>query len=142
MHVNAGLPEFNGCPDSDGDGIKDSEDACFNVAGLLVLNRCPDADEDGIADKDDMCPSTKGTKANNGCPDTDGDGIIDKNDKCATISGPSANGGCPWADTDGDGVLIKMITVKVKLVASNDGCPLLSSLRKLKVLKYCRSNFV
>jgi hypothetical protein len=29
-----GLKEFNGCPDTDGDGIEDSEDACPEVAGL------------------------------------------------------------------------------------------------------------
>ena len=31
-----GLVAFNGCPDADGDGIKDSDDACPNVAGLAV----------------------------------------------------------------------------------------------------------
>jgi hypothetical protein len=27
----AGLKEFNGCPDTDGDGIQDSADACPDV---------------------------------------------------------------------------------------------------------------
>lgn len=49
----AGLPQFNGCPDSDGDGIEDSKDACPNEAGPAEFNGCPDSDGDGIADKDD-----------------------------------------------------------------------------------------
>jgi hypothetical protein len=32
----AGLKEFNGCPDTDGDGIQDSADACPDVFGLAV----------------------------------------------------------------------------------------------------------
>jgi hypothetical protein len=38
----AGLKEFNGCPDTDGDGIQDSADACPDVFGLATLNGCPD----------------------------------------------------------------------------------------------------
>jgi hypothetical protein len=53
MHVQKLLvsKEFNGCPDTDGDGIQDSADA---VQTYLVLagNGCPDTDGDGIADKD------------------------------------------------------------------------------------------
>jgi hypothetical protein len=49
----AGLKEFNGCPDTDGDGIQDSADLS-RFAGLAALNGCPDGD--GIADKDDACP--------------------------------------------------------------------------------------
>jgi hypothetical protein len=37
----AGLKEFNGCPDTDGDGIQDSADACPDVFGLAALNGCP-----------------------------------------------------------------------------------------------------
>jgi hypothetical protein len=32
----AGLKEFNGCPDTDGDGIQDSADACPDVFGLAA----------------------------------------------------------------------------------------------------------
>jgi hypothetical protein len=56
----AGLKEFNGCPDTDGDGIQDSADACPDVFGLAALNGCPDTDGDGIADKDDACPDVFG----------------------------------------------------------------------------------
>jgi hypothetical protein len=65
----AGLKEFNGCPDTDGDGIQDSADACPDVFGLAALNGCPDTDGDGIADKDDACPDVFGLAALKGCPD-------------------------------------------------------------------------
>jgi hypothetical protein len=42
--------EFNGCPDTDGDGIQDSADACPDVFGLAALNGCPDTDGDGLVD--------------------------------------------------------------------------------------------
>ncbi|HBL79075.1 MAG TPA: cell envelope biogenesis protein OmpA, partial [Aequorivita sp.] len=54
---------FNGCPDTDGDGVPDHLDECPTVAGLAALNGCPDADGDGIADKDDACPNEAGPKA-------------------------------------------------------------------------------
>ena len=43
----AGL--INGCPDSDGDGIPDTQDACVNEAGSSEMNGCPDSDGDGVA---------------------------------------------------------------------------------------------
>ena len=55
-----GLKEFEGCPDSDGDGIPDNKDSCPDEAGIPELNGCPDADGDGIADKDDACPYVVG----------------------------------------------------------------------------------
>jgi outer membrane protein OmpA-like peptidoglycan-associated protein len=92
------------------------------------LNGCPDADGDGIADKDDACPNTKGTKEHKGCPDTDGDRVIDKNDACPTVAGPAANKGCPWPDTDNDGVLDKDdACVNQAGPASNNGCPQISA---------------
>ncbi len=75
--------------DSDGDGVKDKDDKCPNVAG--TANGCPDADGDGVADADDQCPDVAGTV--NGCPDTDGDGVADINDKCPNVAGPDQ--GCP-----------------------------------------------
>jgi chemotaxis protein histidine kinase CheA len=56
--------------DSDGDGFKNNEDPCPNVAG--TLGGCPDAD--GIADEQDTCPNEAGDQRFNGCPDSDGDG--------------------------------------------------------------------
>jgi hypothetical protein len=57
------LKEFNGCPDTDGDGIQDSADACPDVFGLATLNGCPDTDGDGIADVNDACPDVFGLAA-------------------------------------------------------------------------------
>lgn len=50
--------------DTDGDGVKDKDDKCPNVAG--TANGCPDEDGDGFADIDDKCPNIAGTE--NGCP--------------------------------------------------------------------------
>src|SRR5690606_33158423 len=88
---------MNGCPDSDGDGVADKDDACPNEAGTAALAGCPDADGDGVADKDDECPSEAGPSENNGCPwpDTDGDGVLDKDDQCPEVAGTVANNGCP-----------------------------------------------
>jgi hypothetical protein len=47
----AGLAAFNGCPDTDGDGVADKDDACPDVAGLVALKGCPDADGDGEAER-------------------------------------------------------------------------------------------
>ena len=93
----AGLEALNGCPDDDGDGIKNSDDDCPMNAGLAALNGCPDADGDGIKDADDACPNTAGVASLNGCPDRDGDGIADKDDGCPRQAGPSSNNGCPVA---------------------------------------------
>ena len=97
------LEAFNGCPDTDGDGIQDSEDACPMEAGLAEFNGCPDSDGDGVPDKDDACPTEAGPVELNGCPDRDGDGVADKDDKCPDVAGPAENDGCPWPDADGDG---------------------------------------
>jgi OOP family OmpA-OmpF porin len=93
----AGLPANNGCPvrDADQDGVPDDEDECPNEAGLATLNGCPDSDGDGIADKDDRCPDAPGARNAQGCPDSDGDGIADPDDRCPESVGPVTNNGCP-----------------------------------------------
>ena len=103
------MVEFNGCPDTDGDGISDQEDACPLVYGKKEFQGCPDTDGDGIIDGIDDCIETPGPKENNGCPwpDTDEDGLLDKEDDCPTIPGPKENNGCPYIDTDEDGLLDK-----------------------------------
>ncbi|HAD78817.1 MAG TPA: flagellar motor protein MotB, partial [Flavobacteriaceae bacterium] len=95
-----GLAEFQGCPDTDGDGVPDKDDACPTVAGPVENNGCPwpDTDGDGILDKDDACPNEYGLAEFQGCPDTDGDGIPDKDDACPTVKGPKENNGCPWTE--------------------------------------------
>ncbi|SHE54098.1 Thrombospondin type 3 repeat-containing protein [Chryseobacterium vrystaatense] len=66
-----GLAEFKGCPDTDGDGIPDKDDSCFEVAGPMENKGrpWPDTDGDGILDKDDACPAVAGKVETNGCPD-------------------------------------------------------------------------
>ena len=58
----AGIEQFNGCPDTDGDGVMDSKDACPNEAGPIENKGCPvvDTDGDGVADADDKCPNVAG----------------------------------------------------------------------------------
>ena len=55
-----GLAEFNGCPDTDGDGITDAKDDCPDVAGTAEFNGCADTDGDGIPDPKDECPTVAG----------------------------------------------------------------------------------
>ena len=102
----AGLKEFGGCPDSDGDGIIDSQDDCPMNAGDAANGGCPDSDGDGVLDRNDACPNDAGTVG--GCPDADGDGVADRNDDCPNSAGTLR--GCP--DADGDGVADK-----------DDACP-------------------
>ena len=115
------VPAFDG--DGDGDGIKDSEDACPTVPGVRTgdprTNGCPaeapafhDRDGDGVQDEVDACPDIPGVRsddpAKNGCPpDRDGDGVWDPVDACPDVPGiksdDPAKNGCP-PDRDGDGV--------------------------------------
>lgn len=69
----------NGCePDSDGDGVVDSQDFCPNdskqaLAMGIAENGCPrHSDQDGTPDYRDKCPDTpKGVKTDRfGCPKT------------------------------------------------------------------------
>ena len=64
---------FQGCPDTDGDGIQDSEDKCPTVAGLARYQGCPipDTDGDGVNDEEDRCPDVPGVIENKGCPKID-----------------------------------------------------------------------
>ena len=122
----AGLPEFNGCPDTDtdNDGVMDCCDKCPKTPGLKEFKGCPDTDGDGVPDAKDKCPEVAGVKALWGCPDTDGDGTPDKDDACPEVPGPKTNAGCPFKDTDGDGVIDLIDNcVEVPGPASNIGCP-------------------
>ncbi len=96
-----GWMEQKGYLDTDGDGIPDKNDQCFEVAGPIENKGCPwpDADGDEIPDNDDACPAVNGPSENNGCPwaDTDGDGVWDKDDVCPTVAGKIEMNGCPPA---------------------------------------------
>ena len=91
-----------GCPDSDGDGWADLDDAIPNNP-----DQNEDSDGDGYGDNQngsepDACPTRAGNSSVDrfGCPDNDGDGLSNDNDDCPTVAGLPTNG-CP--DRDGDG---------------------------------------
>lgn len=88
---------------TDGDAFPDTIDRCSTVPG--AFHGCPDSDGDGVGDAEDACPGVKG-RAPNGCrlPDEDGDGYAstaaggnDCNDEDAAIN-PGAR------DVPGDGI--------------------------------------
>lgn len=106
----AGDPAYGGCPDSDGDMIPDYKDRCPNLAGTEATGGCPDRDGDSIIDSEDQCPDIAGSAEFNGCPDSDGDGIIDSEDQCPNVAGTEDMNGCPDSDNDG-------------IADSEDNCP-------------------
>jgi len=98
-----------GDPDTDGDGIADSRDACLlepeDKDGYLDDDGCPEPDNDldGIADAQDKCPNQAedpdGFEDDDGCPDDDNDKdtVADVYDECPNTPGqPSGpRPGCP-----------------------------------------------
>ena len=92
-------PATRGCPDTDGDGFVDPEDA-FPENPL----QWADQDGDGYGDQvnragGDDCLTEYGLSNENnrfGCPDSDGDGWADVDDDFP-------NDGNQWIDSDGDG---------------------------------------
>ena len=124
MRYSVGFSVKFGGIDTDGDGIKDSEDTCPLLAGSLEFDGCPDSDGDGISDNKDACPNKAGLASLDGCPDSDGDKITDSRDKCPNVAGPKENGGCPWPDSDGDSVLDKDDDCPSEAgTVANNGCP-------------------
>jgi len=77
-------------PDTDGDGLPDSDDNCPNKAGSRENRGCPEknsSDDDSGTDKPE--PVDEPTN------DSDGDGLSDPDDRCPTEGGPTWTGGCP-----------------------------------------------
>ncbi|MEE9297352.1 MAG: hypothetical protein V3W34_20630 [Phycisphaerae bacterium] len=115
-------------PDSDDDGVIDSQDACPETPGDEVVNQAGcacsqlDDDEDGLSNCVDECPDTKPgeTVGSHGCSclqldpdgDDDQDGIFNCFDACENTGLGDAvdSEGCsclqldPDSDDDGDGV--------------------------------------
>lgn len=80
-----------GCPDSDGDGICDEDDACPGLDDALIGTSCDDGDactENDVYDNNCNCAGIYA--------DSDGDGVCDADDICP--------GGDDNIDTDGDGI--------------------------------------
>jgi len=108
---SGGISYFFGSKDSDGDGVKDGDDACPDTPADVEVDArgCPvDSDGDGVADYQDNCPDTPaGARVNSqGCPqDGDGDGVFDGLDRCPnTPSGAEVDENGCHIDSDGDGV--------------------------------------
>jgi len=130
--------------DRDGDGIKDSRDACPDTPedkdAFEDQDGCPDPDndKDEIPDVEDACPSEPGMRTadakTNGCPvrDRDQDGIPDDRDKCPDMAedkdGFEDLDGCPDPDNDKDGFLDRDDQCPNEAetpngYADDDGCP-------------------
>jgi OOP family OmpA-OmpF porin len=129
-----GLSLFLGRKDSDGDGVKDGDDACPGTPPRVEVDArgCPlDSDRDGVADFQDRCPNTPiGARVNaEGCPlDSDADGVFDGLDRCPnTPAGAQVDqNGCP-TDSDGDGVfdgLDRCPNTPRGTEVDREGCPL------------------
>ncbi len=90
-------PDNEVVPDSDGDGLPDSRDACprdpEDRDGHSDDDGCPDHDDDGdgVADKEDGSPDATGFGSCRNVPE-DSDGFFDTD-------------GCPEPDNDADGFL-------------------------------------
>lgn len=123
-----------GIPDSDGDGIDDTEDQCPETPEGVPVDAfgCPkDSDADGVPDYTDDCPGTPNgvTVTLAGCPeDADNDSVPDYLDKCPdTPAGIVVDvEGCP-IDSDGDGVpdyRDRCPDTAPNLRVNLDGCPI------------------
>jgi len=120
---------MNGCPDTDRDGVEDSEDLCPQVPGLASLKGCPDSDGDGIVDAEDKCVKTPGLASLDGCPDTDRDGVADPDDKCPDVKGTVENEGCPAIEKADREVLdFAMQNIRFETASANLTMPSLSIL--------------
>ena len=92
-----------GCPDSDGDGISNQNDAFPNDP-----LRSGDADNDGYDDSlEDDCWGIWGNSTQDrvGCPDTDGDGYSNGDSNWTIVNGSDAFPSeiSQWNDSDADG---------------------------------------
>lgn len=132
--ISGGISYFFGSKDSDGDGVKDGDDACPDTPANVEVDArgCPvDSDGDGVADYMDNCPDTPaGARVNSqGCPmDSDDDGVFDGLDRCPnTPAGATVDAnGCPM-DSDGDGVydgLDRCPDTPRGAEVDREGCPL------------------
>lgn len=133
------ITAFKAVSDTDGDGVRDDQDACPNERGVdervqgpsptYTADGCPirDGDRDGVRNEDDRCPTEPGfdsrtnQRTADGCPvrDSDGDGVVDSADGCPNQFGRDLETRQPTPDgctpPDGDGDLI---------ADARDQCPL------------------
>lgn len=118
--------------DTDGDGIKNSDDLCPLIAGVESAPQkgCPavtdeDRDGDGVANSVDFCPDQAGSSESDGCPlltDSDSDGIPDVDDICVGDAGviqADFARGCPL-DGSGTSSRVRLATDICRVVLSGD----------------------
>ncbi len=109
----------SGCAtvDSDGDGVRDSRDACLMTPSIASVDNkgcAVDNDLDRVVDYMDDCPDTEAgvTVDKNGCASDNNDKVVsNKEDHCTdTPVGPDSNG-CAVVgdgDADADGVIDRL----------------------------------
>jgi OOP family OmpA-OmpF porin len=119
-------------PDTDKDGLPDSQDSCKTIPGPPKWNGCPvpDSDHDGVNDDEDSCRMVPGVSRYHGCPvpDSDNDGINDEEDSCRTVPGYRNYHGCPVPDSDKDGVNDEIDKCPHEAgPADNNGCPVIKA---------------
>ena len=107
--TDSGLVEFKGCPDTDGDGIKDLDDKCPLKPGQLnlkvVLTRMAmvfQITRIAVRRRKVQWTITVALMVTRTVTV-----FLTRMIKCIDIPGPAENKGCPYADLDGDGVLDK-----------------------------------
>ena len=102
---NTTVAPYIGCPDSDGDGVSDSQDAL-----PFDPDYTRDDDNDGFGDdgeNPDDCPTKQGTSTRDriGCIDSDGDGYSDADSIWSVEMGADRfpQDKSKWSDSDQDG---------------------------------------
>jgi len=88
-------------PDTDGDGLSDSEEIVAGDDGFVTIPTNPDTDGDGLSDGEEAVAGADGFVTNPTNPDTDGDGFTD----AAALETNPIDPTIPDAtDVDGDGI--------------------------------------
>ena len=119
-------------PDTDLDGLPDSQDSCKTIPGPPKWHGCPvpDSDLDGVNDDEDSCKTIPGVIRYHGCPipDSDNDGVNDEEDSCKDVPGSKNYHGCPIPDSDHDGLNDEIDRCPYEPgPADNHGCPVVKA---------------
>lgn len=119
-------------PDTDKDGLPDSQDSCKTIPGPPKWHGCPvpDSDLDGVNDDEDSCKTVAGVMRYHGCPipDSDNDGVNDEEDSCKNVPGSKNYHGCPVPDSDHDGLNDEIDKCPSEPgPAENQGCPVVKA---------------
>ena len=104
-----------GCPDADGDGLSDDNDAFPNDP-----TRSQDTDGDGYDDLEDNCTFIAGnsTIGRTGCLDTDGDGYADPYTLNETNTWTIENGADAFIEDATNGKILMAMGLEIMQVVS------------------------